>query len=85
MEMEQEILTEPLTEPAVERADPRPGAAPKPSYAPFLVALGITMAFWGLATSPVMSAGGFVVFAWGLGSWLRDVARSWRNSHAPET
>lgn len=80
--MEQEILDEPT----VERAEPDwDAAAPTPSYAPFLVALGITMVFWGLATSPVMSAGGFAVFAWGLWSWIRDIARSWRNSHAGES
>ena len=79
--MEQEILDEPM----VQRAKPHPDAAPKPSYAPFLVALGITMVFWGLATSPVMSAGGFAVFAWGLWSWIRDIAQAWRNSHARES
>ena len=79
--MEQEILDEPT----VQRAEPHPEAAPKPSYAPVLVALGITMAFWGLATSPVMSAGGFAVFAWGLWSWIRDIAQAWRNAHARES
>ena len=79
--MEQEVLDEPK----VKRAEPHPGAAPKPSYAPFLVALGITMVFWGLATSPVMSAGGFAVFAWGLWSWVRDIAQAWRNSNARES
>lgn len=67
---------------AIESSEPQPKAIAKPTYAPFLVALGITMAFWGLATSPVMSAGGFVVFAWGLWSWIRDIAQAWRNSHA---
>jgi hypothetical protein len=52
---------------------------PKPTYAPFLLALGITMLFWGLTTSPIMSAGGLVVFAWALCSWIGDIARSWRN------
>ena len=73
------------TERAIEPSEVQPQAAPKPSYAPFLLALGITMAFWGLATSPVMSAGGVAVFAGALGLWIRDVARTWRNSHARET
>jgi hypothetical protein len=56
--------------------------APKPSYAPFVVALGITMTFWGLATSPVMSVGGLVVFVWGLVSWIRSIATAWRDFDA---
>ena len=34
-----------------------PQSPAEPSYAPFLVALGVTMIFWGIVTSPVMSAG----------------------------
>jgi hypothetical protein len=37
---------------AIEPPKAQPQATPKPTYAPFLLALGITMAFWGLATSP---------------------------------
>jgi hypothetical protein len=64
---------------AVERAEATPQKAPEPSYAPFLLALGITMVFWGLATSPVMSAGGFVLFASALWMWIREIATGWRN------
>jgi hypothetical protein len=64
---------------AIGWAEPHPLRAPEPSYAPFLLALGITMVFWGLATSPVMSAGGFAVFAWALWMWIRDIAKAWRN------
>ena len=70
---------------AIESPEAHPQATPKPSYAPFFLALGITMAFWGLATSPVMSAAGFLVFAGALGLWIRDIAQSWRNSHARES
>ena len=52
--------------------------APKPTYAPFLLALGTTMLFWGLTTSPIMSAAGLGIFAWALGMWIRDIAHSWR-------
>ena len=79
--MEQEFPSE-LT---ADSAEPHPEPAVVPSYAPFLLALGITMAFWGLATSPVMSIGGFAVFAWALWSWVHDIAQSWRNSHARES
>lgn len=63
----------------LERAEPPPRRAPEPTYAPFLLALGITMLFWGLAASPVMSAGGFAMFAWALWMWIRDIAQAWRN------
>ena len=67
------------TNPAVEPAGTEHSKAPEPSYAPFLLALGVTMLFWGLATSPVMSAGGFVVFGWALWMWISEIAKGWRN------
>ena len=70
---------------AMKSSGSQPQAAPKPSYAPFFLALGITMTFWGLATSPVMSVSGFAVFAWALWSWVREIAQAWRNSHARES
>lgn len=63
----------------LEWAEPPARDVPKPSYAPFLLALGITMIFWGVATSAVMSAGGFVVFVWALWMWIHDIAEAWRN------
>lgn len=54
-----------------------PQAATEPSYAPFLLALGITMIFWGIATSPVMSIGGVVVFGYGLRMWISAIAQAW--------
>src|SRR5207253_10925430 len=45
---------------------PQTPAPVEPSYAPFLLALGITMIFWGVVTSPIMSIGGFVLLVWGL-------------------
>ena len=62
----------------IESAEPQEARVVAPSYAPFLLALGITMLFWGLATSPVMSGGGFAVFAWALWMWVRDIAKGWR-------
>jgi small neutral amino acid transporter SnatA (MarC family) len=69
------------SERTLEWAEPQTRPTPAPTYAPFLLAMGITMMFWGLATSPVMSAGGFVVFVWALWMWIRDIARAWRNQH----
>ena len=63
----------------LEQAGPHPPKAPAPSYAPFLLALGITMLFWGIATSPIMSAGGFVVFAGAIWMWVGEIAKGWRN------
>jgi hypothetical protein len=76
--MELELVTAPTVEPG-EPAEPKPQKAPEPSYAPFLLALGITMLFWGLATSAVMSAGGFVIFVWAAWMWIRQIAQAWRN------
>lgn len=73
--------TELQSEPAPQPAPAQP-PAPKPSYAPFLLALGIMMLFWGVATSPIMSAGGMVLLIWSLWMWIRDIANGWRNEHA---
>ena len=54
-----------------------PQSPAEPSYAPFLVALGITMIFWGIVTSPIMSAGGFVVFVCGMWLWISQIAQGW--------
>lgn len=57
---------------------PHKQKAPQPTYAPFMLALGVTMLFWGLATSPIMSAAGFVAFAWALWTWISEIAGDWR-------
>ena len=67
------------SEQAIDLPEAQSQAPPKPTYAPFLLALGVTMAFWGLATSPVMSAAGFLVFAAALWLWIREIAQAWRN------
>ena len=66
------ISNEPLPESRV------PQAPAEPSYAPFLLALGITMIFWGIATSPVMSIGGFVLFVSASWLWIGAIAQGWR-------
>jgi hypothetical protein len=63
----------------LERAEPLPHRAPEPTYAPFMLALGVTMLFWGLTTSAVMSIGGLAIFVWALWMWIRDIAGDWRN------
>jgi hypothetical protein len=71
-------LNEPLSTP------PQTPAPVEPSYAPFLLAVGITMIFWGIVTSPIMSIGGFVLLVWGLSLWISAIASGWRKQHAPE-
>jgi hypothetical protein len=53
--------------------------ATQPSYAPFFLALGVTMLFWGAVTSPVMSIGGLALLVWALGMWISQIAKGWRN------
>ncbi len=62
---------------------PQPPAPVEPSYAPFLLAVGITMIFWGIATSPIMSIGGFVLLIWGVSLWISAIANGWRKQHEP--
>ena len=50
-----------------------------PTYAPFFLALGITMLFWGLVTSWVMSAAGLVLLIGALWTWIAAIVRGWRN------
>jgi hypothetical protein len=53
--------------------------APEPTYAPFMLAVGVTMLFWGLTTSPVMSLAGLIVLAWALWTWITEIANDWRS------
>ena len=71
-----------LPEPDAEATTPAgtsPRKPPRPTYAPFMLALGITLIFWGIVTSPVMSLCGLGVFAWALWMWIRDLAHAWKD------
>ena len=63
-------------------ATPQTPAPVEPSYAPFLLAVGITMIFWGIVTSPIMSIGGLVLLISGLSLWISAIANGWRKQHA---
>jgi hypothetical protein len=52
---------------------PRPERIPPPTYAPAGLAFGLTLAFWGLVTSPVMIVMGFAVVTWSLVGWVREM------------
>ena len=70
--------------PADPPVEPKTSTAPQPSYAPILLALGITMLFWGLVTSPIMSLGGLVIFVWGAWMWIRQISQASRSAHERE-
>lgn len=59
---------------------PREQAVARPTSAPFVLAVGITLLFWSIVTSPVMSIGGLAMMIWALKSWMREIAGDWRRS-----
>lgn len=50
-----------------------PAHLPPPTYWPAVLALGIVLLFWGLVSSPIISAVGLGLFALGLGGWIGDL------------
>jgi hypothetical protein len=67
-----------LIEP-VEETQQTKEASVRPSYAPFFLAVGITMIFWGAVTSVVMSIGGLALLVWALWMWISQIEKNWRN------
>jgi len=59
-------------------SQPLPAVIPRPTPAPFLLALGVTLLFWSLAASPVLSVGGLGLIVWGLWSWIGGLRHDWR-------
>ncbi len=54
---------------------PRPAHLPAPTYWPAVLAFGIVLLLWGLVTSPILFGTGLVIFALGLGGWIRELLR----------
>jgi hypothetical protein len=50
-----------------------PEHLPSPTYWPFFLALGLTLAGWGLLTSWLFSATGLLVFTVSLFGWINDL------------
>jgi hypothetical protein len=50
-----------------------PEELPKPTYAPFFVAMGVALLFWGLISSFIISIAGVCTFAFGLGIWIKNL------------
>jgi hypothetical protein len=76
VELETPNALAPLSEPdspAKHKTDP-----PKPTTAPFFLALGIMMLLWGIVTSPVMSIGGFALLLVSLWKWIAAITNQWR-------
>ncbi len=48
---------------------------PAPSFSPAVIALGVTLACFGLLATPLLIAAGGAVFLFGLATWLIDDAR----------
>jgi MFS family permease len=51
---------------------PRPERLPQPSYAPAVMAVGLTCVLWGVVTSWIVSAIGFVVTGVATALWIGD-------------
>ena len=48
---------------------------PAPSFSPAIIAVGVTIACFGLLSTPILIALGLVIFLAGLATWLIDDAR----------
>lgn len=49
---------------------------PAPSFSPIIISIGVTLACFGLLSTPILIAVGLVIFLIGLATWLIDDARS---------
>jgi hypothetical protein len=54
-------------------SEPKPEHIPSPTFWPAGLALGITFLFWGIITSLVVVAVGFVVFVVSLSGWIGEM------------
>lgn len=47
---------------------------PEPTYWPAVLAFGITLIFWGILTSWIISGVGLIVFAVAIAGWIGDLS-----------
>ena len=52
---------------------PLPAEIPRPTYFPASMALGLTLLFWGLITSPVVLGAGVLVVTGSLIGWIGEM------------
>ncbi len=50
-----------------------PAKVPKPTQWPAALALGATFILWGLASSPIITGVGLVLFIISLTGWIQDI------------
>jgi hypothetical protein len=58
---------------AGEWSSPMPEKTPLPTYAPFFLALGITFLLFGVVSSYVFSAAGFVLMVVSISKWVGEL------------
>lgn len=51
----------------------RPVRLPKPTYWPFMLALGLAFMFWGLLTTWIIGVAGLLVFGIALAGWITNL------------
>ncbi|MFZ1801025.1 MAG: hypothetical protein WAU24_14250 [Chitinophagaceae bacterium] len=54
----------------LEQVKAKPEKLPEPTYWPFFLAFGVTFMVWGLLTTWIISATGFLVFCIALIGWI---------------
>lgn len=58
---------------------PKPARVPDPSAWPMVLAFGACLLAWGIVTSWILSAVGFLVSAISLGGWISEMRHDQRN------
>ena len=58
---------------------PRPQKLPKTTYWPFAFAMGLAFLFWGILTSWIISAAGFIILIVALAGWITELRHEQRN------
>lgn len=69
-------MTEPTkekfpTEDYVGTAEPK--KLPKPTYWPFVSALGLTLGLWGILMGWIIAISGFILFFIALAGWIKEI------------
>ena len=50
-----------------------PSEIPSPTWTPAAVAFGVTLIFWGIVTSPLVSLAGLLVIGTALAVWIGEM------------
>jgi hypothetical protein len=56
-----------------------PERLPEPTQWPAALALAVTLFFWGLVSSIIISAIGLGLFGWSITGWIRDICHERRH------